>query len=393
MICSKRSISLPITFLSILVMAFFFSCEKKAEKKAIPPEIQVVEIIQKDVPIYNYFVGQIYGQEDISINARVEGFLTGIHFIEGTRVKKGQLLYTIDPEPFIAGVASEKSKVAEAQTKLINAENELARYKPLAKINAVSKSDLDFAQASRDASEAALDATKASLRMAEINLSYTRVKSPITGFIGKTKARVGEFVGRSPNPVILNTVSKVESVRVQFFLTESQYLYLVKELRNNETEEGKTKKGERDNNVELSLILSDGSTHPYKGKTDFINREVDAQTGAILVQATFPNPNLILKPGQFARVKIMMRNDKDAVLVPQRCVTELQGKYSVFVVNAENKIESRQIKINEKFGDYWIVGEGLKPKEKVVLEGLQKVGSDMVVTPVVTEFKSQTTLQ
>lgn len=187
--------------ISLLIIGFVMvisSCEEKVTQKAPPPEIQVINVIQKDVPIYHYFVGQVYGQEDISINARVEGFLTGILFDEGRRVEKGTLLYTIDPEPFKAAIASEKSKVAEAQTRLVNAENELARYKPLAEINAVSKSDLDFAQASRDASAASLEAAKASLRMADINLSYTKIKSPITGFIGKTQARVGEFVGRSP---------------------------------------------------------------------------------------------------------------------------------------------------------------------------------------------------
>jgi membrane fusion protein (multidrug efflux system) len=224
--------------------------------------------------------------------------------------------------------------------------------------------------------------------MSQINLSYTQVKSPITGFIGKTQARVGEFVGRSPNPVILNTVSTVENIRVQFFLTESQYLFLAREVR---ARQGETRPTEA--KVEITLILSDGSTHPYPGKVDFINREVDAETGAILVQATFPNPDLILRPGQFARVKIMMKLDKGALLVPQRCVNELQGQYSVFVVNSENKIKSRQIKIEEKFNDYYIVADGLKAKDKIVLEGLQKVGSGMEVVPEVTKFESQTIVE
>jgi len=370
----------------LLILLIAAACNKDKEAKQAPPQtIQVVEVIQQDVPIYEYFVGQVYGQEDININARVEGFLTGIYFIEGRRIEKGKLLYSIDAEPFKAAVASEKSKVAEAQTRLVNAENEYARYKPLAETDAVSQSDVDFAKANRDASLAGLEAAKASLRMSEINLSYTQVKSPITGFIGKTQARVGEFVGRSPNPVILNTVSTVESIRVQFFLTESQYLFLAKEVRDRQGERRPTEA-----KLDISLILSDGSTHPHNGKVDFINREVDAETGAILVQATFPNPDLILRPGQFARVKIMMKLDKGALLVPQRCVNELQGQYSVFVVNSENKIESRQIKIEVKFNDYYIVAEGLKAKDKIVLEGLQKVGSGMEVVPAVTEFESQT---
>ena len=373
----------------MLLIFFNLSCKEEQAATQGPPSISVVEVILKDVPIYNYFVGQIYGEEDVSINARVEGFLEGIHFEEGSRIAKGKLLYTIDPEPFMAAVASQKSHVAEAQTRLVNAENELARYIPLAKIDAVSQSDLDFAQANRDASIAGLEAAKASLRMSEINLSYTRVKSPITGFIGKTQARVGEFVGRSPNPVILNVVSKVLNVRVQFFLTETQYLLLAREIR----EIQGIKERPTTAKIEITLILSDGSTHPHPGRVDFINREVDSETGAILVQATFPNPELILRPGQFARVQIMMKEEKGALLVPQRCVSELQGQYSVFIVNNENKIESRQITIDEKFGDYYIASEGLSVSDKIVLEGLQKVGSGMEVVPVVTKFESQTDLQ
>ncbi len=378
----------PLTIAgTLLFLLIAIACNKDKEtKQAPPPTIQVVEVLQKDVPIYEYFVGQVYGQEDISINARVEGFLTGMYFEEGRRVEKGTLLYTIDAEPFIAAVAGEKSKVAEAQTRVVNAENEYARYQPLAETQAVSQSDVDYTKATRDASLAGLEAAKASLRMAEINLSYTQVKAPISGFIGKTLARVGEFVGRSPNPVILNTVSRVANVRVHFFLTESQYLFLAREIRSRQGVVDRPAEAK----VDITLILSDGSTHPHNGKVDFINREVDAETGAILIQATFPNPELILRPGQFARVKIMMKQDNGAVLVPQRCVNELQGQYSVFVVNSENKIESRQIKIAEKYNDFYIVAEGLKAKDKIVLEGLQKVGSGMEVVPVVTEFESQT---
>ena len=380
---------LRILFLGLLFVFVITSCNKeKQANKAAPPSIQVVEVIQKDVPIYDLFVGQVYGQEDVSINARVEGYLTGILFEEGSRIKKGKLLYTIDPEPFMAAVASERSKVAQAQTLLVNAENELARYKPLAEIDAVSKSDLDFAQANFDASRASVEAAKASLRMAQINLSYTKVKSPITGFIGKTQARIGEFVGRSPNPVILNTVSSIETVRVQFFITESQYLSLAKNYSIHRDVNGEEVEEERV--PRLELILSDGSTHPHKGVADFVNREIDSETGAMLVQASFPNPDLILRPGQFSRVKVKMQDAIGALLVPQRCVTELQGQFSVFVVGKENKIEARQITIAEKYGDYYITSEGLQPKDKVVLEGLQKVGSGMEVVPVVTEFVSQT---
>ena len=370
--------------LPILILITVFSCKEKEQKTALAPQIKVVEVFKQDVPIYNYFVGEVFGEEDVSINARVEGFLTGIHFIEGSKVEKGDLLYTIDPEPFNAAIAANESKVSEAQTRYLNAENDLARVKPLAEMDAVSKSDLDYAEANKDASLAARKAAEAVLRMAEINLSYTKIKAPISGFIGKTLARIGDFVGRSPNPVILNTISKVENIRVQFFITETDYLNLIKTYQKNNLDSNSEK-----SKIEIELLLSDGSKHPYKGVVDFVNREIDASTGAILIQASFPNTNLILKPGQYTRVKIKYKDEKGALLIPQRVVSELQGEYSVFIVNNENKIESRKVVIGEKFNDYFMVKEGLELGDKVVLEGLQKVGSGMEVMPEVTIFESQ----
>lgn len=381
----------------VLLILIATSCNNEnTTNEAAPQTISVVAAEEQSVPIYEYFVGQIYGQEDVSINARVEGFLTGIYFEEGSKVERGKLLYTIDPEPFKAALASERSKVAEAQTVLVNAENELNRYKPLAEKDAVSKSDLDFAQARRDAAIASLEAAKASQRMAEINLGYTQIKAPITGFIGKTHARIGEFVGRNPNPVILNVVSEINSVRAQFFITENQYLALARQYNiSNANDEDEIQKlndrDEEERRATMQLILSDGSVHPYAGRTDFINREVDAETGAILVQASFPNPDRILRPGQFARVKILMENADKAVLVPQRCVSELQGQYSVFLVDDSNTIQARQIEIKRKYKDYYIVEEGLKAGDKIVFEGLQRVGTGMVVEPSLTKFESQVT--
>ena len=375
------------TLILVIPILLNLSC-KDSEKKVAPlQQIKVVEALKQDVPIYRYFVGQIFGEEDVSINARVEGYLKGIHFTEGARVKKGDLLYTIDPAEFNAQVAGQKSKVAEAQTIYLNSENNLARVIPLAKMDAVSKSELDFANANRDASLAAKKAAESSLKMAEINLSYTEIKAPISGFIGKTLARVGDFVGRSPNPVIINTISKVENVRVQFFLNETSYLLLAKEFSISDLKnfEDRAKK------ANVQLLLSDGSVHPYKGGVDFVNREIDTSTGAILVQASFPNPNLILKPGQYTKVKIKYKDQKDAILIPQRVVSELQGQYSVFVVNSENKIESRSVKIGDKYGDYLIIKEGISENDKIVLEGLQRVGSGMEVIPEITKFESQQT--
>lgn len=375
-----------LSFLAILTLVY--GCGPKSSPQLPPPQLPVVEVLQKDIPIYQQFVGQVYGLKDIPIRARVEGFLQGIHFEEGARIKKGDFLYSIDPEPFKASLASEKAKLAEAKTMLANAENQLSRYKPLAEINAVSQSDLDFAQSSRDAAYASVNAAKGSVRMAEINLSYCKLYSPITGFIGKTNAREGEFVGRDPNPVILNTVSRIDTIRVQFFLTESEYLTVARFIRARKKQLANGEELDDRQAENLSLIFSDGSMHDYKGNVDFINREIDATTGAILVQASFPNPDLIIRPGQFARVRVEMDRQDGAILVPQRCVTELQGQFSVFVVGDSSKIKARQIVVGEKVGDLWMILDGLTKGEQVVLEGIQKIRSGMVINPELTEFKS-----
>lgn len=361
------------------------SCGSDKQVNTTPPDITVVEVIQKDVPIYEEFVGQAYGLQDIPIRARVEGFLEGLHFEEGRKVKKGQLLYTIDSQPFLAEVAAQKSKLAEAQINLINAENEHERYAALVKIDAVSRSDYDARVARRDAAIASVDAAKSNLELAEINLSYTRIKAPINGLIGKTEARVGEFVGREPNPVILNTVSRIDQIRVQFFVTETQYIILAREIKNT----GKEERPEEDRSV-LNLILSDGSLYAENGEVDFIDRNVDALTGSMLVQGSFPNPDNILRPGMYTKVKIRMKVLNNALLVPQRCIMDLQGKYSVFVVDENNTVQARQVELTERIGDLWLIEGGLEAGEKIVIDALQKVGSGSVINPELIEFASQT---
>ena len=368
----------------------FTSCKEKSAKNAPIPEIQVIKAAKKDVPLKRDFVGQIYGFQDIPIRARAEGYLEGVHFEEGFPVKKGQLLYTIDAQPYIEAVASKASMVAEAQTYLVNAENELARYKPLAEINAVSKSDLDAAQASRDAAVASLEAANANLRMAEINLSYTKILSPINGLIGKTEARTGEFVGREPNPVILNVVSDIKKTRVEFFLTEAEYLTIAREFNQTVADDGTINRDHPQNSNNLELILADGTTYEEKGSVEFLGRAIDVNTGSILVQASFNNQKGLLRPGMYAKVRVEFEVAKDAILVPQKCVTELQGQYSVYVIEEGNVVKSRQVKIGGALGDLQLITEGLEENEMIVINGLQKVATGMVISPVVTEFKSQT---
>ena len=303
------------------------------------------------------------------------------------------MLYTIDPRPLEATVNAQKSEVAAAETMMVKAKSDLDRYIPLAELNAVSKSDLDAAQASYDASVSAVEAAKANLLSAQIQLGYTKIYSPINGIIGITKARVGDFVGKDPNPVILNTVSETSNVKVRFYLTETDYLHLSREYRKRMENiiEGKEPDPEREANLEL--ILSDGSIYEELGRVDFIDRSVDASTGSILMQANFPNPKLILRPGLYAKIKATTRNVKGAILIPQRCVMELQGLHSVFVVNDSNIVESRQITTGPTIGDYWLIEEGLKVNEKVVIDALQKVRSDMEIIPKIIEFESKTNPQ
>jgi membrane fusion protein, multidrug efflux system len=361
------------------------SCSQKEEQpaQAPPPQVTVVVTQAKDVPIYQEFVGQIYGFKDIAIRARVEGFLEGIHFEEGARVEKGDLLYILESQPFEADVAAKMSRVAEAKTMLAKAKSDLDRIEPLAKEKAVSESDLDGAVARYEASIESVKAAEANLKASKIQLGYTKIYSPITGIIGKTKAKVGDFVGRSPNPVILNTVSRIDTVLVEFFITERQYLQLARRFKS-EVELADKKNRKED----LELILADGSVYGYKGKPEFIDRNVDPTTGAMLVQASFPNPQELLRPGQYAKVKALVTVVKDGILVPQRCVMELQGTYRVYVVGDGDKVEIRNVKTGPKIKQFWLITEGLKPGERIVYEGLQRVKEGAVVKSTVKEIES-----
>ncbi len=368
----------------MLAVFFMFACTEEKKPEAPPQQVNVVKVVQQDMINNVEFVGQVHGHQDIEIRARVDGFLEGIHFEEGFPVKKGQLLYSIDSQPYRAEVTSYQSRLAEAKTAYAKAQSDLNRYKPLAESNAVSKADLDAAQAQFDAAEASVQAAEANLELANIKLSYTKILSPISGIIGKTQSDIGEYVGKSMNTIILNTVSQIDEIIVEFFLPENQYLQLIKAIQSTD------RMFERNDEVEekLELLLGDGSIHAHKGAVNFIDRGIDPSTGTILVQTRFKNPKRILRPGQFAKIRIPI-DIEDAIVIPQKCVIELQGQYSVFVVNTENKVESRQIVSGNKSDDYWIINEGLKAGESIVIDGIQKVRNGSVVEATVVEFKSQ----
>jgi len=301
-------------------------------------------------------------------------------------VKKGQLLYTIDPEPLKAIEAEKLSSLAEAQTRMVKAESDLKRIKPLAEINAVSKRDLDAAVADFDASKARVAAEEAQVQYARINLGYTRINSPIDGIIGMTQAKTGEYVGKNPNPIVLNEVSSLDTILVNFSISESEFLKL---SRMRQAKLADTIKSKSDQQAQISLILSDGSTFNHPGKFNFADRQVDPETGTILFQASFPNPEKLLRPGQFARIKVVLEEVQGGLLIPQRCVKEIQGVHQVYALNSNGEIELKNVKLGPKVGGMWLVLGGLNAGETIVFEGLNLVRPGTKVEPVPAEIPKE----
>jgi membrane fusion protein, multidrug efflux system len=350
------------------------------------PRVQVYVTVATDVPIFKEFVGETLGDINVDIAARVQGFLETRHFEEGSFVKKGQLLYTIESQPFEEKVAQAKSQLAASQINLANAKSDLSRIEPLAAENAISQIDLDAAQARYEASIESVKATEAGLRAAELELSYTKVYSPIDGVIGKSRASEGDYVGASLTTVVLTTVSFIDTMAVQFYLTQAEYLEAARRIEE-ETGTERPGKSEGEEDGDLVLILADNEVYEYKGRFDFIDRNFDTETGSILIQSLFPNPNQLLRPGLFARVRAEVDIVKNGILVPQRCVMELQGQFNVLVVNEDNKVENRQVQTGPTVKEFWLIKEGLKPGERVIYEGLQQVKEGQVVNPEIADIK------
>jgi membrane fusion protein (multidrug efflux system) len=375
-----------VLMMAIIIPFLFSSCGKKETAPPPLPKVKVVNVLQTTVPIPVDFVGQTYGYKDIPIRARVDGFLTGMYFQEGTIVKKGQLLYTIDPESLKAVEAEKMSGLAEAETRLVKAESDLKRIRPLAEINAVSKRDLDAAVAESEAAKARVEAEQAQVKYAQINLGYTRISSPIDGIIGMTKAKTGEYVGKNPNPIVLNEVSSIDTILVNFSISESEFLKLSRIKR---AKMADTTKVNQDQKAQISLLLADGSTFNHPGKFNFADRQVDPETGTILFQAAFPNPEKLLRPGQFARIKVVLEEVEGGLLIPQRCVKELQGIHQVFVLNANNEIELKNVKLGPKVGGMWLVLGGLDAGETIVFEGLNLVRPGAKVEPIKADIPKE----
>jgi RND family efflux transporter MFP subunit len=346
--------------------------EKKAAAPPPPPEVEVAEVLQKDVPVYQEWVASMDGLVNATILAQVQGYLIKQNYKEGDLIKKGTLLFEIDPRPFQATVDEARAALAKHQAVLQTAQANLKRILPLAAANAVSQRDRDDAIGMAQASEAQVLSAQAQVRKAELDLGFTKIASPIDGIAGAAKAQMGDLVG-TPQASVLTTVSTVNPIKVYVPISEREYLQTI--------ERTKQEKNASVDKITFDLILADGSTWPQKGTFSFADRQVDPQTGTIRVAILFPNPENTLRPGQYAKVRALMQTEKGALLVPQRAVGELQGRYQMAVVDADNTVKIINVKVGERFGELWVIREGLKPGEKVVAEGTQKVSNGIKVTP------------
>ncbi len=365
------------------------ACGQKTEGPAAAPiKVPVAKAFQQDVPVSLELVGQTQGSVDIPIRARVEGFLETQTFTEGGTVEADQLLYTIDPRPFEAKVAEIQGRVAEARTLLANSRSDLDRIRPLAEMKAVSQQDLDGAVARYEAAIGNLQAANAQLDQAEIELSYTRIRSPMDGLIGISKAKVGEFVGAPPNPVVLNFVSQIDPIRVRFAINERDYLRLAREV--DDLRSARSERREQSDEG-LELILSDGSLHPSRGRIVAYDAAINPTTGTFTMEADFPNSEGIVLAGQFARVRAVVEQLPDAVVIPQRAVSELQGLYRVFVVGEDGKVKLRTVTLGPRFEKLQVVESGVAPGELVAVEGLLRLTNDATVEPELVQAETDPT--
>jgi membrane fusion protein (multidrug efflux system) len=358
------------------------ACRQSTPVEPPPLEIAVARVVQRDQPLEMEMVGETLGSADIPIRARVAGELTGMFFTEGRTVEAGQLLYTIDPEPFESEVVEAEGSLAEARTRLAKARADLDRIRPLAEMNAVSQSDLDGAIAQYEAALGSLQSAEARVDQTKIRLGYTKLHSPIAGRIGISQARVGEFVGQPPNPVVLTFVSKTDPIRVRFSIDERTYLRLARRLRELQAPAPSPEAPAPEARLDpvLRLVLADGTVHPAAGRIVAADASVDPKTGTFTLEADFPNPDGLVLAGQFAMVRAVAEVRKDALLVPARSVNELQGLFRVFVVGDDGEVELRSVVLGPAVDGFRIVESGLRPGERVALE-LVKLRPGMKIVP------------
>ncbi len=365
-----------MTVFILPMLVSFSGCKEKPEaRQAAPPEVEVVAIEQRDVPIYREWVGTLAGDVNATITAQVSGYLISRDYTEGSVVTNGQVLFQIDPAPFKATLDKAKAQVAQAQAQEEKFALDVKRYRPLAATEAISQQELDDAIQNEKTAQAQVEADQAAVEQAALNLGFTTIRSPLDGVAGLAKAQVGDLLG--PSSGQLTTVTKVEPTRVYASVSQ-QVMTDVMERRLAEGK-GTTRTGE---GPQLELVLASGSVYPLKGRLLFANNQVDVKTGTITVVGEFPNPQRLLVPGMFVRVRAILDTEKNALLVPQRAVTDMQGRYLIAVVDADNKVSIRPVTAGERFGPEWVITGNVKAGDRVVAEGIQKVREGAVVHPV-----------
>jgi RND family efflux transporter MFP subunit len=364
----------------LAIVAVFTGCSKSGTNDITsgPPEVLVTEALQQDVPVVREWIGSLDGSVNADVRARVSGYVISQNYKEGTVVKEGDLLFQIDPSVYEAAVEQAKAGLAQAQANQLQTEQTEQRETQLFEQKVESAQNRDNAVQSNTAAKAAVKAQQATLRQAELNLEFTKITAPIGGVVGIANPGIGDLVGPGDaNP--LATISTVDPIKVYFQISEQDYLKVAQERID----------AKRTNPAPppVEIILADGTLYPRQGKFSAVDRQVDNQTGTIRLAALFPNPDNVLRPGQFVRVRVTVRTLPGALLVPQRAINELQTSFELAVVGADNKAEIRTVKLGERVGSLWVVEDGLKPGERVVVEGLQKVRDNEPVKP--TEWKPE----
>ena len=360
---------------SCLALLLAAGCGKEQKAAPPPPAVVVSEVIRKDVPVYTEWVGTADGLVNATIQAQVTGYLVKQNYLEGDLVRKGQVLFEIDPRTFQAAVDAARGSLAQAEARWETAKANLQRVRPLAAKNAVSQKDLDDNIGAELSTRAAVESAKAQLDTAQLNLGFTRITSPVDGIAGIAKAQIGNLVG--PGQIQeLTAVSTVDPIKVYFSVSEQEYMNFRKGAG-----KGKMSPQDEARAIPLELILAGGTVYPHKGRIALADRQVDVRTGTMRIGALFPNPGNLLRPGQFAIVRATMETKKGALLVPQRAVTEVQGKFLVAVVGSDNAVELRPVTPAERVGTLWVIDKGVNPGERVVVEGVQKVKTGVRVAP------------
>jgi len=350
------------------------SCGKKQAPPPPPPAVEVATVIQKDVPINKEWVGSLEGFVNADIRPQVTGYVLRQVYIEGSFVRRSDVLFEIDPRQFQAALNQAKGFLAQNEAGLGKAKLDVARFTPLVAERAVSQAELDNAMAAERQAQANVDSARASVEQAQLNLDWTKVRSPIDGIAGIAKSQVGDLVS---GQTTMTTVSVVDPIKVYFNPSEQEYMAWAEKRG---PVDAVRSTPPQDKGM-LSLVLSDGTAYPQRGDPVLANRNVDVKTGTIQVEGVFPNPSHLLRPGQYAKVHAATDVRRAAILVPQRAVAELQGLYQVAVVGPNNKVEIRPVQTGDRIGSLWIVEKGLSPGDRVIVEGIQKVRPDMVVDP------------